>query len=236
MFSFLTPQQAPLSVSLWVCVVGKSENSGIHPLLCYFKHVFLYILTFFAFIEFKPWTFTNTINSVLHIILIPNAQRASTLPAASADSLSELISELQRTQYDCSAFMLLWGGNLQVHPGCSVTLSKPFQLQFATKTRWIWDLLCLIAPVCCSPGIMLLVLKCRRDEFCRVLAERSFMQIPALYTQHFPFQVPFKSNYFQAAWDFIKHLWPLEVFWLFASLIQSQLCFVGMNNSVRTSG
>ena len=125
-FSFVTPQQAPLSVSLWVCVVGKPENSEIHSLLCYFKHVFQTCISlhfdFLCLYRVRPGTFTNTSNSVLHIILIPNGQRASTLPAASADSLSVLISELQRTQYDCSAFMLLWGRNLQVHPGCSVTL------------------------------------------------------------------------------------------------------------------
>ncbi len=51
------------------------------------------------------------ISSVLHIILISYGQRGSTLLPASADSLSELISELERT-YDWNVFMVLRGGIL----------------------------------------------------------------------------------------------------------------------------
>ena len=83
---------------------------------------------------FKAWTFTNRISHVLHIIIIIcTGQRGSTLPAASADSLSELISELERPQYDCNVFMELWGAT----PPCRYIKAALWHLcRFQNTSSW----------------------------------------------------------------------------------------------------
>lgn len=118
-FSFMPPQQAPLSVCVSAnqrtvksvsCFVILNMHFFIHSEHCIDLIMWIFLLIF-TFIDSK-YEHLHRSSSVLHIILICNGHRGSTLPPTSADSLSELISEVERTQYHCNVCMVLWGGTL----------------------------------------------------------------------------------------------------------------------------
>ncbi len=142
-------------------------------------------------------------STVLHIIIVCNGQRGSTLPPTSADSLSELISELEKTQYDCNVFMMRWRGTLPYrytkaalwHLWCSVLKADGYEI-----------LLCMFA-----------VLEGSGHHWATRHAN------PGVARATFPIAGFFESNCLSEiswiTWD----RW--TSFWAFASWIQSQLCF-----------